>query len=587
MTTFADLRIEIPSGASGNVATTCPECSRDRRKKRARCLSVDVTKGLWCCHHCGWSGSLEAGARRADADHWARPQYRPVERIEVKPDLAPDLIAWFGERGIGAKTLTRAKVCLTSAYMPQVEQHVDCIVFPYYVPDEDRAEVVNRKYRAVSEKHFRMESGARIAWYGLDRIAGAETVVVVEGEMDALAIIEAGTWAVLSVPHGAPAPGSRDYSRKFDFIAECAEITKGVKRWVLWVDDDAPGHALESELVRRLGVENCARVSPREGAKDANDVLVKYGPDVVQECIRLARPWPVEGVHEIGELADRIDSLYEVGLPRGVSTGWHSLDKFWSVKPGELTVVTGIPNSGKSNLVDALCVNVAKANGWHMILCSPENQPLEDHMARICEKWTGKPFDDGPTSRMTRDDLTDAQIQVNPLFSWLLPDSMALPEILSKATAIVRAKGSRILVLDPWNEMDHHYHEREDRYLAEQLRTLKQWARKHDCHVIIVAHPKTMQRDNSSGNYSIPTPYDISGGSMWRNKADNCLTVWRDFLREDGVIEVHVQKVRFRQVGRLGVATMKYQKATATYTDADTSRSPLQGVQQHQLRSAA
>ena len=198
-------------------------------------------------------------------------------------------------------------------------------------------------------------------------------------------------------------------------------------------------------------------------------------------------------------------------------------------------------------------------------------------MARICEKWSGKPFDDGPTPRMSLEELTQAEIAVHHRFSWLLPDSMTLPEILSKASMLVKAKGSRILVLDPWNEMDHQYEEREDRYLAEQLRTLKQWARKHECHVIVVAHPKTMQR-GKDGNYAIPTPYDISGGSMWRNKADNCITVWRDFAREDGVIEVHVSKVRFRQVGKIGVADLKYHKATATYSSVASSPYPLRVV---------
>ena len=583
---FAEHRIEIPSGAHGNVYTTCPQCSGDRKKKRAKCLSVDADKGLWNCHHCAWSGSLESGGKRANVEHWARPQYRAVERINPLPQMPAAAVEWFASRGISERTLARCKVCVTSAYMPQVEDHVECITFPYYVPGDQRMDVVNRKYRQIGEKHFRMEAGARIAWYGLDRIAGAETVVIVEGEMDALAVIEAGTFAVLSVPHGAPVPGSKDYSRKFDFIAECEALTAHVKRWVIWVDDDAPGHTLESELVRRLGVENCVRVVPPQGCKDANDALIKFGPDAVQTIIESAKPWPVEGVHEVGDVADRILALYESGLPRGAPTGWTDLDSFWSVKPGELTIVTGIPNSGKSNIVDALCVNLAKSQGWHSILCSPENQPIEDHMARMCEKWVGKPFDDGPTPRMSLDELTQAEGAVHHRFSWLLPDSMNLAEILSKATQLVRSKGSRVLVLDPWNEMDHDFDEREDRYLAGQLKTLKQWARKNDCHVIVVAHPKTMQR-GKDGNYSIPTPYDISGGSMWRNKADNCLTIWRDFAREDGVIEVHVQKVRFRQVGKIGLAELRYKKATATYDSVSGSRPPLREVERHWQEDAA
>lgn len=568
---FEALGIQLPSGSAGNVYTTCPECSSQRRKKRVKCLSVNVDKGLFNCHHCGWAGSVAEGGRKADVEHWQKPIYRPVERIAAE-QCAGVALEWFSARGISPKTVARAKVVTTTAYMPQVEEHVECVAFPYFVPAEDRMEVVNRKYRQLGEKHFRMDTGARQAWYGLDRIAGAETVVVVEGEMDALSVMEAGTFAVLSVPNGAPTPNSKDYSRKFDFIDECEPHTRHVKRWVLWIDNDAPGKALEGELARRLGVEVCLRVVSPEGCKDANDVLLKQGPEAVQRCIANAEAWPLEGVYDVGQVVDRITALYEHGLPRGVQTGWAAMDEIWSVKPGELTVVTGIPNSGKSNFVDALCVNVGKAQGWHTIVCSPENQPIEDHMARMCEKWLNKPFDDGPTPRMSRDELVEAESYIHNRFSWLLPDSLALPEILSKASQLVRKKGSRILVLDPWNEMDHQVGDREDQYLAVQLKTLKQWARKHDCHIIVVAHPKTMAKDKN-GNYSIPTPYDISGGSMWRNKVDNCLTVWRDFGRDDGAVEIHVQKVRFRQVGRIGVADLKYHKATATYTSIEVRRS--------------
>lgn len=561
------LGIVIPSGASGNVYATCPQCSKTRKKKSAKCLSVSVEKGLFNCHHCGWAGSIEEGGRDADREHWAKPKWRAPDRLNARPSLPPEFVKWWADRGISERTLEKCSVKAASAYVPAVEDHAECIVFPYFVPGPDKFEVVNRKYRMLADKSGqRLEAQARIVWYGLERIAGAETVVIVEGEPDALAVVEAGTWAVLSVPHGAPKEDTKDYGRKFDFIAECEEYTKHVRQWVIWVDNDAPGKTLEGELIRRLGPESCRKVSPVEGCKDANDVLLKHGPQAVQEAIATAAPWPVEGVHELGQSVDRIHALYETGLSRGESTGWSTVDEIWSVAPGQLTVVTGIPNSGKSNWVDALCVNLARSKNWHSIICSPENQPIEDHMARMCEKWLEKPFDKGPTPRMSLDDLTKAEAYVHNRFSWLLPDNLALPEILSKASSVVKRKGSRILVLDPWNEMDHSMGDREDQYLAVQLKMLKQWARRHDCHVIVVAHPKSMTKDKA-GNYGVPTPYDISGGAMWRNKADNCITIWRDFAKTDGIIEVHVQKVRFRQIGSIGAAQLKYLKPTATYIE--------------------
>jgi twinkle protein len=567
LNTWASLGIVVPAGASGNAYTTCPQCSSTRKKRNGKCLSISVDKGLFNCHHCGWCGSLDEGGRRSDIEHWAKPKWRAPEKLNAKPELPSDFLEWWSARGISANTLGRCHVKVANTYVPLIEECADCHVFPYFVPGPEKPEVVNRKYRMLLEKAGqRMETGARIVWYGLERIVGAETVVIVEGEPDALAVVESGTFAVISVPHGAPQKDAKDYSKKFDFIAECEEYTRHVRNWVIWVDNDAPGKVLEAELVRRLGVESCRKVTPVEGCKDANDVLIKHGKSAVQEAIATALPWPVEGEHEVGHSIDRINALYETGLARGQSTGWSSVDENLTIASGQVTIVTGIPNSGKSNWVDAVCVNLAKYVGWHSILCSPENQPIEDHMARICEKWSGKPFDRGPTPRMTLDELTAAEIAVHNRFSWLLPDNLSLPEILSKASSIVKRKGSRVLVLDPWNEMDHSVGDREDQYLQVQLKLLKQWARKHDCHVFVVAHPKTMTKDKS-GNYGVPTPYDISGGAMWRNKADNCVAVWRDFEKQDGIIEIHIQKVRFRQIGKIGCVQLRYLKPTATYEE--------------------
>ena len=63
MNTFADAGIDIPSGATGEVYLTCPQCSADRRKKTAKCLGVNVEKGTWICNHCKWTGGLSNGRK--------------------------------------------------------------------------------------------------------------------------------------------------------------------------------------------------------------------------------------------------------------------------------------------------------------------------------------------------------------------------------------------------------------------------------------------------------------------------------------------------------------------------------------------
>ena len=258
--------------------------------------------------------------------------------------------------------------------------------------------------------------------YGLDDIE-PERVVWVEGELDKLALEVVGFRSVVSVPNGAPPPNAKNYSALFAYLDAGREKLEAVKNHVIAVDSYAPGRALEDELARRLGPEKCSRVRWPEGCKDANDVLVKHGEEDLRWFLENAEPFPIEDAFGIDDRQGDVLNLYERGIERGVSTGWPELDRLYRVRPGELTVVTGIPSSGKSNVIDALMVNLASKHGWRFAVFSPENLPLEQHMAALVEKHVGKPFHDGPTLRMSREELDRSMAWAREHFIWILPSS--------------------------------------------------------------------------------------------------------------------------------------------------------------------
>lgn len=569
---WADFRIELPAHASGEVDVICPECSPTRKKKHARCLSVNVEKGTWNCHHCGWNGGLLQGGRAASDLHWRKPVY-------VRPDPKPvpeahdqSLIEFMAKRGISPSVIRRNRISLQTVYMPQVEDRVKAICFPYYRGEE----FINAKYRD-REKNFRMEAGAERILYGLNDIDPA-LCVIVEGEMDKLSVEVAGITSCVSVPDGAPSETAKDYASKFTFLEADKERLESVKEWIIAVDNDGPGKRLEDELARRLGREKCRRVTWPEGCKDANEVLTKHGADKLRACLDDAQPYPIAGVFEVLDLSDEIEHLYLHGWEKGVSTGWDELDENYTVRAGEFCVVTGIPNSGKSNFVDALAVNLAALHGWRFAMFSPENQPLADHMARIIEKYARQPFSDGPTPRMDRDTLRMSKAWAQEHFFWILPDEdseWTIDTILDRARALVFRKGIRGLVIDPWNEMEHLCPSgmTETQYISRELKRIRQFARRYGVAVFVVVHPAKLLRDKE-GNYPVPTLYDCAGSAHWRNKADNGLCVWRDFKDDKSPVEVHTQKIRFRQIGKIGMAKLHYQKATATYRDVSPHEGP-------------
>lgn len=564
MKTWADYRIEVPTHAAGEVDTTCPECSSQRKKKTARCLSVNVEKGTWVCHHCGWSGGLGDGAKKNET-HWRVPPRRPAP-LPVSGVL-PEVVKWFAGRGIPEAVLARNGVASVEAYMPQLEGRARCVVFSY----TRAGEVINRKYRD-GQKNFRLEAGCERVLYGLDDLPDGGTAVIVEGEMDKLAVEVAGRPECVSVPDGAPTPASKDYESKFAFLDADKDILDAVGEWIIAVDSDEPGRRLEDELARRLGREKCRRARWPEDCKDANDVLVKYGAEELARCLDDAKPFPIKGIFDALDISERIDHLYENGWESGVSTGWHSLDQHYTVRPGEFTVVTGIPNSGKSEWLDALVVNLAAKHDWRFGVFSPENQPLEDHAARYIEKWAGAPFGQGPVERLTRRQLDEGKRWVADKISWILPDDdtdWTIDTVLEAARALVFRRGIRGLVIDPWNELEHNRPPgmTETEYTSQVLKNARQFARRNGVHLWMVAHPAKLYRDKA-GNYPVPTLYDISGSAHWRNKADNGICIWRDFTDRDQEVEIHVQKIRFRQIGKIGMTRLRYDRVTGQYRNA-------------------
>lgn len=560
---FEDFGISISHNASGpEVYTTCPQCSASRRKKNAKCLSVNIDSEVWFCAHCGWAGCLKSGEdRKSNANWWKPKAYRKPVFVPQTPE--DRVYGWFAKRGISKPTLDRVGVSYGKAWMPQVEDYVGTIQFPFKRGDE----VLNVKYRD-GQKNFRQERDCERVLFGLNDLA--ETTIIVEGEIDKLSLDETGMTNSVSVPDGAPAPDAKNYTAKFDFLESCEKDIEIVKTWVVAVDSDAPGATLQEELVRRFGADRCKIVMWPDGCKDANEVLTTHGKDKLRECIAQAKPCPISGIYDVLSMEAQIVSLFKQGADRGVDIGWGNMRDMLRVRPGEWTVVTGIPGSGKSEWLDATVLNLANKHGWRFGIFSPENQPLAQHFAKLAEKHIGLPFFEGPTERMNPEDLHRAAVFAQEHFHFILPgeeDGWGLDDVLGLASVLVTRQGIRGLVIDPWNEIEHvrPASMTEPEYISLALTKIRRWARKHGVHVWLVAHP-TKLRKNDDGTYPVPTPYDISGAAHWRNKADYAIAVHRPDQRQN-LSEVHVQKVRFKSIGRLGVARFTWDKVTGRYTE--------------------
>lgn len=256
----------------------------------------------------------------------------------------------------------------------------------------------------------------------------------------------------------------------------------------------------------------------------------------------------------------------EGGLPRGSLPGWAPVDELYSVAPGQWTVVTGTPGSGKSEWLDAMLVNIAEREPWIFAVYSPENCPTATHLIKLVEKRMRKPFGDGINKRMSEAEYAQGALWVMERFFWLSPELKTPDELITTALAYQR-KGCKFgIVLDPWNTLEHKRGGMsETDYVSFILTEVTKLCRLANAHVWLVVHPAKMLR-NKDGTRPVPTPYDISGSAHWYNKADNIVTVHRDQTDPRSQdVELHVQKIRFKHCGHPGLATLKYDKITGRY----------------------
>ena len=495
------------------------------KNRKDKCLSVNITKGIYNCHNCGWSGSVKKFS--------AKPDYIIPVRENVQ--INNRILNWFSDRKITEPTLLHWKIGESLEYMPQVNKKRRVINFNYYRENK----LINTKFRD-SEKNFKMVSGAELIFYGLDNIKELDTVYIVEGEIDALSLHEAGLYSVCSVPNGASKG-----NQKLEYLDNCYKYFENKQTIVICTDNDAPGLALRNELARRFGFYKCKYVDFGE-YKDANDVLANADKETLRNIILNNKSFPLEGILNIDNIWNSVLNYNENGI-KNYSIGMGNSDSYFNLAFGEWTVVTGIPNSGKSDIVDQICCNLATKYGFRCAMFAPESYPYEGHIKRIANKLNEK--------ICNNDDLNNTKDFIEEHFHWVKIDleNLTLKGILDAFKQLVLQKGVNVCVIDPYNMLDHSA-QRDYSYVGRLLSQITQFCQQTKTHLFLVAHPRKIE--SIEGKYRKPTLYDISGSSDFFNKSYNGLIVFRQIGQKSkyksDVVSVYVEKVKRKENGQLG-----------------------------------
>ena len=524
--TFNQYKLEV-----GKREGVCPLCSANRKpqNRKAKCAMYDWDRGLGTCMNCNEVFQLHTFKRKGGNDKvYTKP------KTIANPLLSDKVIKWFESRGISNNTLVKMKITEGKEWMPQTKKEENTIQFNYFINNE----LINIKYRD-GKKNFKLVKGSEKIFYNIDSTIGHEYVVIVEGEIDVLSLVEVGIKSVISVPNGATVSNNN-----LDYLDSCIDYLDGKEKIIIAVDQDEAGENLKQELIRRLGAEACYTVD--FGIyKDANDFLLHNSSAKLNDVIKNASPVPIENVITLKDIDDELQEFIHEGFKPGYQIGLDNFDNIFSTYTGQFITVTGVPSSGKSDFVDRMIVGYQQKYGWKTAFASPENKPTFLHAHKLMRKignWMPSKTDIGS------DKWNEVANIVNDNFFFIENERYDLDSVLNKGAQLVKRKGIKCLVIDPYNKikMNGSASMSIPDATMEYLTRIEAFAKKFDVLVIVVAHPTKMYK-KEDGTIDEPNMYNIKGGGEWYDASYHGLLVHRNYNKK--TVKVKVLKVKFQNLG--------------------------------------
>lgn len=386
------------------------------------------------------------------------------------------------------------------------------------------------KFR-TTDKKFLSTAGVSRGLYNADALSRDEDqpIVITEGEIDCLSVMQAGFLRAVSLPDGWTEDGG-----KTEVLMEAQEAFRRSPYVLVAGDSDKAGASLPRAVANVLSGHDVRYCKWPDGCKDPNDVLVQFGEGDLAACLNGA-----ERIDPPGGLITGFSNLPPMSKRRVLKVGENPFDELVGFEMGEMSVLTGLPGFGKSTFANWVLDRVSVNEGVRIgsIAFETHAHRFRDQLSRIKTKKAWRKLNSDEREELLVD--LDARWRLVHFIEDVGDRNLGWLETMIKTLAL--RDGCKVIVIDPWNELEHMPEPGESmtQYINFALRFIRRLAKTLEIHIMIVAHPMKMKTE---GKPRAPSGYDVADSAAFFNKPGLGLTIHpgsRDFA-----VSLHNWKTR-------------------------------------------
>ena len=556
----------LDSYAIGEHDCFCPYCSHLRKPEhqKQKTCRVWIDSDGFCTYNCehphvGHTSIPNSGVLfiPKNKKYNKREYHKPKPKDNVK--LSDKAYEYLKLRGISKDTADKFRLWSEG----------DWIAFPYY----KFGELVNIHYRNINKKEFKQEKDPEPVFYNFDGCIGEDTIVVCEGQIDALSFYEAGVKNVVSVPSGSSDTDNPN-SSKFDFVDNSLPLINACKKIILALDNDPVGRKMSETLAERLGRGRCYLVNWEEfdnglPIKDANDLLKIGAKDSIKALVNNAKQLPMKHIVRPDDVKEKFFYRLNNGIENYVETGFENMNQYIKFQYGDFITVTGYAGSGKSLFLWNLCYNMAKG-GQKILLFNFENTPIQ-----VLKKWSQleikQPVTCDPVVQQTVLNKWDFLQEHLCIYENFNPN-MTIEDILTTARQVITQFGAKIIVIDPLNKIPYLKGNNISAETGDLLNKLTAFSKETQTIVFLVAHPTKPDSHTKISNLQSPSAFDIANSANFNNMSDVVISVHRKQNEEgekSSCCKVTICKVKDADYGQEGSCYFRYNTYSGEYIPID------------------